>query len=50
MQWVGFIIELSDSIKHAEVHPANNDINESISGVDFNDFDVLLNENLGIER
>ena len=45
-----FIIELSDSIKHAEVHPANNDINESISGVDFNDFDVLLNENLGIER
>ena len=45
-----FIIELSDSIKHAEVHPANNDINESISGIDFNDFDVLLNENLGIER
>ena len=45
-----FIIELSDSIKHAEVHPANNDINESISGVDFNDFVVLLNENLGIER
>lgn len=45
-----FIIELSDSIKHAEVHPADNDINESISGVDFNDFVVLLNENLGIER
>lgn len=45
-----FIIELSDSIKHVEVHPANNDINESISGVDFNDFVVLLNENLGIER
>ena len=45
-----FITELNDSLKHAEVHPANNNINESISGVDFNGFVVLLNENLGIER
>ena len=45
-----FITELSDSLKHKETHPVGNNINENISGIEFNSFDVLLNENLEIER
>ena len=45
-----FKTEFSDSLKHRESHPAKNNINEHISGVEFDDFMVWLNENLNIER
>lgn len=45
-----FIIELSDSLKHKKIHPAGSNINEHISGIEFNSFAVMLNENLSIER